>query len=304
MNNPFPFSNNNRRFYTYDYYLKNKYGKKCFKVPLDGGFTCPNIDGTKGYGGCIYCSKTEHNRKSIQDQFVEAKEKLHKKWPDAYYIAYFQFNTNTYAPTEYLEKLYNEALLLPDVVGINISTRADSLNEDSVLLLRELSKKTNLTIELGLQTVHDKTAEIINRCCTYGEFLDGYNKLSGINRFVHIINGLPGENEEMMIQTVKTIASLHPDGIKIHLLHVLKNTALERLYIEGKIELLTLDNYVDIVVKQLELLPPDIIIARLTGDGLQNELVAPEWSKKKFVVMNEIDKKMSLNDTWQGKFYM
>lgn len=301
--NPFLYSDTNKRYHTYDFYLRNKFESKCVKIPLDCGFTCPNIDGTRGHGGCTYCSGTFANtmKASVSEQFHEAKKILDNKWKNTKYIPYFQAYTNTYAPLEVLKPLYEEALSLPNVVGLNIATRADALEPDVVDYLFELSERTFLTIELGLQTVHDVTAERINRCHSYDEFLDGYNKLKGLNVCVHIINGLPGEDKSMMLETARELAAIHPSGVKIHLLHILKNTVIAEQYNKGEFDALTLDEYVDIVVSQLEILPVDIYIGRITGDGLKSELIAPLWSLKKFVVMNEIDKLMVHTDTYQGR---
>ncbi len=304
MNNPFLYSDTNRRFYTYDYDLRRRFGKKCFKVPLDGGFTCPNIDGTKGRGGCTYCSLRLHSREEIaplRSQFDVARERLHHKWPDALYIAYFQDFTNTYAPVERLRTLYEEALRFPNVVGMNIATRVDALPDDVVALLREMASRTALTVELGLQSVHDSTARRIHRGHTWEEFLEGYRRLEGIDVCVHLINGLPGEDKEMMLESVRAVAALHPRSVKLHLLHLLRGTQMAAEYERGEFELLTLEQYADIVVSQLELLPEDVVIARLTGDGLADELIGPLWSRKKFVVMNEIDKLMVARNTWQGR---
>ena len=297
--------NSDKRYLTYDYYMKNKFGVKCVKIPIDCGFTCPNIDGTKGHGGCTYCSGTYTNtsRQPVTDQFHTAKETLSRKWKSAKYIVYFQANTNTHAPLDVLRPLYEVALSLPDVIGINIATRADSIADDVIDYLRELSKRTFLTVELGLQTIHDVTADKINRCHSYAEFIDGYNKLQGLNVCVHIINGLPGEDKSMMLSTVREIARFHPHGIKIHLLHVLKNTVIADQYRNGEFDVLTLDQYADIVVSQLELLPPDIYIGRISGDGAKDELIAPLWCRQKFAVMNEIDKLMTHRDTFQGRLY-
>ena len=306
-NNNFQRSDTNKRYHTYDYYLKKKIGGKCVKVTLDCGFTCPNKDGTKGYGGCTYCSGTFTNtsHQPVTAQFNTAKDTLSRKWKDVKYIPYFQAYTNTYAPLDILKPLYEEALSLPDVVGLAIATRADALADDVVDYLRELSERTFLTVELGLQTIHDVTAERINRCHSYAEFLEGYNKLRELNIdiCVHIINGLPGETKSMMLDTTRELARIHPQGIKIHLLHVLENTVAAEQYRNGEFDVLTLEEYSDIVVSQLELLPPDIYIGRITGDGQKDELIAPRWSLNKFAVMNEIDKLMVKRDTYQGHLY-
>jgi len=305
MENPFIYSDSNKRYYTYDYYMKKRYGGKCAKITLDCGFTCPNIDGSKGYGGCTYCNGKfimTDSHKSVEEQFYEAAEKMQKKWGETKYIAYFQAFTNTYAPLPKLKELYESALKIPGVVGIKIATRADCISDEVAEYLHELSKKTDLVVELGLQTVHDITAGKINRCHSYEDFLEGFNKLSGIVRSVHLIDGLPGENKEMMLETVREMARIHPEQIKIHLLHILKGTVMERQYLSGEYKTLELEEYVDIVCSQLELLPQDIVIGRVTGDGAPDELVAPLWSRKKFVVMNEIDKEFVKRGTYQGIF--
>lgn len=307
MRSPFKYSDTNKRYYTYDYFLKQKFGGKCVKIMLDCGFTCPNIDGTKGVGGCTYCSGrgsgdfAESSLLSIEEQFAAVRERMYRKWDGARCIAYFQAHTNTYAPLSTLKSLYEEALAQPDVVGLSIATRADCISEETAEYLRSLSERTFLTVELGLQSVFDTTAERINRCHTYAEFLEGYEKLRGLNVCVHIINGLPGEDREMMLETARRVGELHPQSIKIHLLHVLRGTRLADEYERGAFRTLELAEYVDIVCSQLELLPEDVVIGRITGDGAADELIAPLWSLKKFVCMNEIDKELARRDSWQGK---
>ncbi len=305
--NPFIYSDTNKRYHTYDYFLRQKFGKKVFKVPLDCGFTCPNIDGTKGVGGCTYCSARGSGDFAasaslpIRQQYDELRASLSKKWEDAFCIPYFQAHTNTYAPTKQLREKYYEALALPQAVGISISTRADCLSKATVELLHEINEKTFLTVELGLQSIHDVTAKRINRCHTYEDFLNGYRSLNGLNVCVHIINGLPGEDRGMMLETAKAVGSLSPHAVKIHLLHIIAQTAMAKQYAAGEFEAMTLDNYVDTVCAQLEYLPAKTVIARVTGDGAPDSLVAPLWSRKKFVVMNEIDKRLAALNSYQGK---
>lgn len=308
MNNPFPYSINNRRFHTFDYHLKTKFGKKVAKISLDGGFTCPNIDGTKSFGGCTYCSSKGSgdfagNRElDILEQFDLVKGKMNEKWKDTFYLPYFQAYTNTYAPVEYLKSVYEPVLQKEDVVGLFIATRADALEDDVIDYLSELNKRTYLVVELGLQSIFDKTGEVINRGHTYGEFLEGYKKLQdrGINIGVHLINGLPFETKEMMLESAYEVSKLNPHNVKLHLLHVLKDTVLAKQYEAGMFKTLEFCEYVDIVCDQLELFAPEVIIQRLTGDGDKKELVAPLWSLKKFVVMNEIDKEMLKRNSYQG----
>lgn len=305
MQNPFSYSDTNRRFYTLDYYYRKKFGKKCFKVPLDGGFTCPNLDGTKGFHGCTYCGLTNHERdiKPFREQFEMMQTDLHRKWKDAYYIAYFNDYTNTYAPVRTLRNLYEEAISLDGAVGLNIATRADAINDDAAHLLFEIAGKTHLTVELGLQTIHDVTASRINRGHNYAEFLEGYEKLRGLDICVHIINGLPGENKEMMLETARSLALLRPQSVKLHLLHILRGTQMAYEFEHGGFDLPTPDEYADIVVSQLELLPPDTVIARISGDGKKDELIAPLWCRDKFMVMNKIDKEFIRRNSRQGKYY-
>lgn len=306
--NPFKYTDSNKRYYTYDYYLRQKYNSKVCKVTLDAGFTCPNIDGTKGVGGCIYCSSRGSGdfaasaALSVREQYDQVVLAQRQKWPDAKCIAYFQAHTNTYAPLEVLKEKFEAALELPDVVGLNIATRADCISDECAKYLHELAKRCELCVELGLQSTNDQTAGIINRCHTYEEFLRGYEKLYGIDTCIHIINGLPGEEYEDMMQTVRDVAALHPKFLKIHLMHVLKNTRLGDMYESGNYTPLELEEYVKIVCDQLEILPPDVVIGRITGDGAPDQLLAPFWSRKKFVVMNEIDKELVRRGTCQGAF--
>ena len=305
----FKYSNSNKRYHTLDYFYKNKFNTKIAKISLNGGFTCPNKDGTKGVGGCIYCSKLGSGdyagnlSKSITDQFEEIKEKMNKKWPNTKYIAYFQANTNTYAPVNILKEKYEEALKIDGVVGLNIATRSDAITNECLIYLEELNKKTFLNIELGLQTIHEQTNRLINRGETLEEFEAMVKKLRArnINVIVHIINGLPFETKEMMLETVKYVNSLDIQGIKIHMLHIIKDTKLAKLYKEQPFHVLTREEYVDIVCDELELLRPEIVINRITGDPNPDELIEPKWLIKKFGVLNEIDKEMERRNSYQGK---
>ncbi|MEG0457126.1 MAG: TIGR01212 family radical SAM protein [Oscillospiraceae bacterium] len=304
----FEFSKNNKRYYTQDYFLKNKFGTKVCKIPLNAGYSCPNIDGSVGFGGCIYCSSNGSGdfagnpEDTLKKQFDEIKINMNKKWKTTKYIAYFQAHSNTYGSLEKLKKITNEVLNFDGVVGISIATRADCLNDDIVKYLYNLAKKTYLIIELGLQTIHDKTAEKINRCHSYKQFLNGYNLLKNqnLNVGVHIINGLPGETNEMMLETARTVSNLNPHSIKIHLLHVLKNTKLAQMFENKEFDVLTQDQYVTIVCNQLQIINKNIIIERLTGDGKKDDLIAPLWSLKKFCVLNDIDKEMKTRQAYQG----
>lgn len=311
--NPYPNSDTNKRYYTYDYYLRRAFGSKCMKIPIDAGFTCPNIDGKCAHGGCIYCSPRgsgDFAQESViptDEQFEIVKSQLSSKWKTDKYIPYFQAHTNTYAPLEIIREKIEPVMKKEGVVGLNIATRADCLEDDVVDYLCELAGRTTLTVELGLQSSNDETARAINRGHSYADFLVGYRKLrhasAKINICVHIIFGLPGEGREEMLQTVKDVAALTPEQVKIHLLHVIKNTAMAEMYLGGNYTPMTMENYVDTVAEALTYLPPDTVIGRLTGDGMQSELLAPDWSRKKTIVINNIDKKMYENDLYQGKNY-
>ena len=311
MVNKFKYSLDNKRYHTWNYYLRRTFGEKVFKVSLNGGFTCPNIDGTKSIGGCTYCSSlgsgdfAGNPQKSIHEQFSEVKAQLHKKWHDAKYIAYFQANTNTYAPVSVLREKFEPVLNEENVVGLSIATRADCLPDDVLDYLSELNGKTNLFVELGLQSVSDETGRKINRAHTYSEFLQGYNALRerGIKTCVHLIVGLPGENRDMILKSALTVAHLKPHSIKLHLLHILKGTVMAEQYARGEFDVLSRDEYVNLIVDILELISEDTVIQRLTGDGGRDSLIAPLWSLKKFVVLNEIDKEMVRRDCYQGDRY-
>ncbi|MCI8794985.1 MAG: TIGR01212 family radical SAM protein [Bacilli bacterium] len=299
----------NKRYYTLNYYYKKKYNSKVFKVSLNGGFTCPNKDGTVGTRGCIFCSRlgsgdfAGNKNLDLISQFNEVKSIMLKKWPDAKYIGYFQANTNTYAPLDQLKAKYETILNLDNVVGLNIATRSDSITDEVMDYLEELNNKTDLIIELGLQSMHEETLKLINRGHDLKNFEDCFKKLKsrGIKVVVHIINGLPYETKDMMIETAKYLNELDIDGIKIHMLHIIKNTDLEDLYKKQSFHILTKEEYVDIVINQLEVLNENIVINRITGDPVKEDLVAPNWLLKKFCVLNEIDKEMVKRDTYQGK---
>lgn len=309
MQNPFQYTDNNKRYNTLDYFYKNKFGKKVCKISLNAGFTCPNKDGTKGYGGCIYCSKlgsgdfAGNKEKDLITQFNEVKEIMKKKWPDALYIGYFQANTNTYAKTEVLKQKYEPILELENVIGLNIATRPDAITEDCLDYLEELSTRTYLTVELGLQTIHEKTTKLINRGHDLECFTNMVKELRkrNINVVVHIINGLPYETKEMMLETVEYLNKLDIQGIKIHMLHIIKDTRLANLYNQEKFHILTKEEYIDIVIEQLERLRPEIIINRITGDPVKEDLIEPTWLLKKFCVLNDIDKEMVKRNSYQGK---
>lgn len=307
MNN-FKYTNSNKRYHTLDYYYKNRFHEKVFKVSLNAGFSCPNIDGKVGYGGCIYCSKTGsgefagNKEDSLEKQFLEIKNMMLKKWPKAKYIGYFQARTNTYAPVNELKKMYEKILNQENVIGLNIATRPDAISDECLDYLEELNKKTYLTIELGLQTTKEETTKLINRCHSLQCFEDMVKELRerNIDVVVHIINGLPYETKKDMLNTVKYLNKLDIQGIKIHMLSITKDTPIEKMYQEEKFKLLSKEEYIDIVVDQLELLREEIVIHRITGDPKLDELIEPTWLTKKFCVLNDIDKEMVRRDTYQG----
>ena len=309
--NKFKYSNTNKRYHTLDYFYKTKFNTKVFKVSLNAGFSCPNIDGTVGYGGCIYCSKSGSGefagdvKDSIEKQFKTIKEMMHHKWKDGKYIAYFQARTNTYAPVEKLKEIYEPVLKFDNVIGINIATRPDSITDECLDYLEDLNKRTYLTIELGLQTVNEKTSKLINRCHSLDCFEKMVKRLrsKNINVVVHIINGLPYETKEDMLNTVKYLNNLDIQGIKIHMLSIIKDTPLAELYEKEHFPILTKEEYIDIIVNQLELLRPEVVIHRITGDPDPKELIEPTWLIKKFCVLNDIDKEMVRRDTYQGAIY-
>lgn len=299
----------NKRYHTLDYHLKQIFGTKVIKIALNAGFTCPNIDGTCSTGGCTYCSSSGSGEfagcslDSIPEQFEQGKQLLQHKWPMAKYIAYFQAHTNTYASLTTLQEKYETALRIKDVVGIAIATRADCLAEDVLDYLAELNQRTYLSVELGLQTIHNITAHTINRGYDYDIFEKAVWALHKrhIPICVHIINGLPGETKEMMLETVRVLSHLPISSIKIHLLYILNNTQMGNEYRKAPFPLLSQEEYISIVCDQLELLPQTVVIERLTGDGARNELIAPLWSSNKKAVRNGIDKELKRRESFQGK---
>lgn len=301
-----------KRYHTLNYYYRQTYGEKVFKVSLDAGFTCPNRDGTVAKGGCIFCSSrgsgdfAGDRRLDLKQQFWDVKEKMHQKWPKAKYIGYFQAFTNTYAPANVLKEMYEAILEEDGVVGLAIATRPDCLPEDVLDLLEEINNKNDLWIELGLQTIHEETQKLINRAHDYDFFLDGIKELRkrNINVIVHIIVNLPGEDYEDMMATARAVAQLPIQGIKIHMLHLMKRTPMVKLYEEGKLNFMGREEYIKIVVDMLEILPPEIVVHRLTGDAPPDLLIEPKWTLKKWEVLNGIDKELKQRNTWQGKYFL
>lgn len=290
-----------------------KYNSKVAKIALNADFTCPNKDGKKGYGGCSYCSRlgsgdfAGNKEKPLKEQFEDIRKILEQKWPNIKYMPYLQANSNTYASLDHLKKIYDEVIKLggDKTIGISIATRADCLPQNIVDYLGTLNKKINVQIELGLQTSNEITAKQINRCSTNDEFIDAVKRLreQNIEVVAHIINGLPYEGEVDMLNTINFLNKLDIQGIKIHSLLVLKDTALEKQYYNEHFKILTLNEYVEITAKQITHLRDDIIIHRLAADGNVLDLIEPKWTIKKMVVMNEIDKYLRKFNLYQGKYY-
>ncbi len=296
----------NKRYHTLNYFFKKKFGQKVFKVPLDINSICPN----QASGGCIYCSNKSvasisDNSLDILEQFENGRKIMEQKWPDSLYIPYFQSGTNTYNDKNLVKGYVDKLLMIPKVVGIDIATRPDCLSDEWLDYLEELNKKTFLIVELGLQSSNDNTLRFINRGHNSKTFKDAAQKLHARNIFVvaHIINGLFYETKEDMINTIKFVNDCKVDGIKIHMLYIAKNTPLASLYEKNKFHILTREEYIDIVCSQLRLLNEDVVVMRITGDPILNELVAPEWLIKKFMVLNGIDQEMVKRNIYQGDLF-
>jgi len=311
MDNPFPYSFNEKRYHTFNYYLKTRYHRKVSKVILDGGFTCPNRDGSKAFGGCIFCSGKGSGdtnvapKEDLLKQFEENRKVMERKWPDSLYIPYFQSFSNTYGPLEKIKGMLEPFLDRKDVVEIAIATRCDCLSEDVVDYLDSLTSIKPIWLELGLQTSNDEVGRILNRQYDFQDLKDALYRLekTGIKVCIHIMDGLPFETKEDMLKTVRDISHLPFQAIKIHMLHILSDTALADMHEQKRYSLISREEYIDLVVKQLELLPPQIVIERLTGDPVAEDLIEPHWLLNKTTILNDIDKKMRQLDTWQGKYY-
>ena len=298
------------RYNSLNSYLKNTFGTKVYKLALNGGMTCPNRDGTVGVGGCIFCSEggsgefTPCAADDIFQQIEQAKEKVARKMTvDGKYIAYFQAFTNTYAPISYLKNIFSEAISHPDIVALSIATRPDCLGDDVLDLLSELNQQKPVWVELGLQTIHEETATYIRRGYDLACFDNAVASLKarGLQVIVHVILGLPGEDKEKMLQTVRYVGACGADGIKLQLLHVLEHTDLALDYAAGKVPVMEQDEYIDLVIDCLEVLPPSMVIHRLTGDGPKKILIAPLWSGNKRAVRNALARRLEQRDSWQGK---
>ncbi|MCX4254907.1 MAG: TIGR01212 family radical SAM protein [Bacilli bacterium] len=298
----FKYSLDNKRYHTLNYFYRSKFDSKVFKVSLNAGFSCPNFRNGKG---CIFCKDGSGNIYKdipLKEQFEIVKIPLEKKWPNSKYIAYFQANTNTYASVNVLKEKYESVLSKPNVVGLAIATRSDALSTEILDYLSVLNERTFLTVEIGLQSMHKESLEFIKRGHDLDNFYKAIKELKKRNIFVvvHIINGIPGETKEMMVNTVKYLNSLGIDGIKIHMLYISKGTELEEIYLNNPFHILTKDEYIDIVCEQLEYLDEKIVVERITGDPIKEELTEPTWLLKKFCVLNDIDKEMKKRDIYQG----
>lgn len=298
-----------KRYHTLNSFLRNKFGEKVYKISLDGGFSCPNRDGKAGFGGCTFCSSkgsgdyAGERLKSITEQFEDIKKMMEKKWKNGKYIAYFQAYTNTYAPVDVLRQKYEEAISQEGVVALAIATRPDCINEEVLDLIEEMNKKVYTWVELGLQTIHEKSAENFNRGYTLDVFDKAVKDLRdrNIDVVVHTIFGLPEETAEDIMETVKYVVNKPIQGVKFHLLHLMEKTRMVKDYEEGRLKFLSQNEYVDLICKAICITPQNIVIHRLTGDAPRKLLIGPMWSLKKWEVLNAIDDTMEERDLYQGK---
>lgn len=301
-----------KRYNTLNDYYRQIFGEKIFKVPIDAGFDCPNRDGTVAHGGCTFCTVSGSGDAivapdaPIRDQFYKEIDFMHRKWPDVKkYLVYFQNFTNTHDTVDVIRERYEQAINEPGVVGINIGTRPDCLPDETIAYIVELSERMHVTVELGLQTTYDETSKIINRAHTYDLYVETVKRLRQLAPKVeivsHLINGLPGETHDMMIENVRRcVTDNEIDGIKLHLLHLMTSTKMQRDYHEGRLKLLGMEEYVNIICDQLEIIPKNIIIHRITGDAPRDMLIGPMWSLKKWEVLNAIDQEMERRGSYQG----
>lgn len=301
-----------KRYNTLNDYYRQIFGEKIFKVPIDAGFDCPNRDGTVAHGGCTFCTVSGSGDAivapdaPIRDQFYKEIDFMHRKWPDVKkYLVYFQNFTNTHDTVDVIRERYEQAINEPGVVGINIGTRPDCLPDETIAYIAELSDRMHVTVELGLQTTYDETSKIINRAHTYDLYVETVKRLRQLAPKVeivsHLINGLPGETHDMMIENVRRCVTDNDiDGIKLHLLHLMTSTKMQRDYHEGRLKLLGMEEYVNIICDQLEIIPKNIIIHRITGDAPCDMLIGPMWSLKKWEVLNAIDQEMERRGSYQG----
>lgn len=297
-----------KRYFPFSEYLKSKFGQSVRKICIDGGFTCPNRDGRVGRGGCIYCNNTGFNpnlrqeRLSVKEQVLQGIEYMKKRYGARKFIVYFQPFSNTYADLETLKNLYSDAVSHEDVVGLAVGTRPDCVPNEILDYLQSYTKKYEVWIEYGLQSSHDRTLFLINRGHTFSQFVDAIERTKSrdIKICVHVILGLPGESEQDMMETAMALSRMKIDGIKIHNLHVVKGTLLEKMFLNGECSILTLEEYVRLVCNFLELLPPEVVVQRLCGDAPEDLLIAPQWCRNKSRVISEIDKEFIRRNSWQG----
>ena len=301
-----------KRYNTLNDYYRQIFGEKIFKVPIDAGFDCPNRDGTVAHGGCTFCTVSGSGDAivapdaPIRDQFYKEIDFMHRKWPDVKkYLVYFQNFTNTHDTVDVIRERYEQAINEPGVVGINIGTRPDCLPDETIAYIAALSERMHVTVELGLQTTYDETSKIINRAHTYDLYVETVKRLRQLAPKVeivsHLINGLPGETHDMMIENVRRcVTDNEIDGIKLHLLHLMTSTKMQRDYHEGRLKLLGMEEYVNIICDQLEIIPKNIIIHSITGDAPRDMLIGPMWSLKKWEVLNAIDQEMERRGSYQG----
>ena len=308
--NPFSFSDSNKRYHTAAYHLKRTFGEKIARIPLDGGFTCPNKDGVCGVGGCIFCaggSASLSARGELEEQYARGQAVANAKWTPGGYIPYLQANTGTYGDPQTLRDLYRRCAALPGAVMLAIGTRADCLSDGVLEVLSEVAEEIPLLIELGMQTVHDETLSFIRRGYDHETFLTGYARLDelrqrgGVRIGLHILNGLPGENEEMMLATAREAARLSPDEVKIHTLCVLRGTEMEEIHRRGEYDPMAMEAAVELTAHQLTLLPPQTVIGRIGADAPREQLIAPTWVRNKMAVENTLDRYLYEHDLWQGK---
>ena len=310
MNKP-AFWNNTKRYYDLKSFWRNRFGGTVYKLPIDAGFTCPNRDGSIATGGCIYCDgrgsrlRQEGPLPSVGEQVRRGQAYYRKHRQAEKFIAYFQTFTNTYGPCDQLQALYDEALAQEDVIGLSIGTRPDCVGNDVLELLEGYARDRHVWLEFGLQSVHDRTLALINRGHNYAQFLDAIKRATGrgIHICAHIIVGLPGESREDALTTARLLASLPIGGIKIHLLLALRGTALGELYERDQLALLQKAEYVGIVCDILEVLPPEMVVQRLTADGYRDIFLAPAWAANKMEILNAIDRELEIRDTFQGSKY-
>jgi radical SAM protein (TIGR01212 family) len=300
-----------RRYYPFSRFLRERFGRKVYRVTIDAGFTCPNVDGTVAVGGCVYCDNRSFSpnrrlpRASVRNQVARGVEALEKRYRADRFLAYFQAATNTYAPVEKLRRLYDEALEHPQVVGLAIGTRPDCVPEPVLELIEGYARDRYVCLELGLQTVHDRSLDWMNRGHHFDAFADAVRRCRGrgFDLCAHVILGLPGESHADMLATADALAALPVDAVKIHNLHVVRDTALERMYRAGEVRLFERDEYVRVVCDFLERLPPEVVVQRLGGDAPPDYLVAPEWCLDKQGLLRAIDAELARRDSWQGKQY-